>query len=259
MIDTLTPAIKALILDMDGVLWRGKEPLIDMPAFFARASRRGLRVVLATNNATRDADSSLQTLRGFGVGLERWQIITSGMAVTYQLQQRFPQGGPVYVVGETGLVNALSAGGFFPAEENVLAVVAGLDRALTYEKIRKANSFIRGGAPFYGTNPDTTFPGPNGIDPGAGTVLAAISTAAEVAPVIAGKPYPIIFEFALQTLGTAREETLVIGDRLDTDILGGQKAGCRTALVLTGISTAAEARAWDPQPDLIAANLDAIL
>lgn len=259
MIDTLTPAIQSLILDMDGVLWRGKEPLLDLPAFFARAAARGLRVVLATNNATRDAESSLQTLRDFGVELEPWQIITSGMAVTYQLQRRFPQGGAVYVVGETGLVNALSAGGFFPAEENVLAVVVGLDRNLTYDKIRKANAFIRNGVPFYGTNPDTTFPGPDGILPGAGTVLAAISTASEVTPIIAGKPHPIIFEFALHQLGTRREETLVIGDRLDTDILGGQKAGCRTALVLSGISTAAEAAAWQPQPDLIAANLDAIL
>lgn len=259
LIDTLTPAITGLILDMDGVLWRGNQAVVDLPAFFARAHRRGLRVVLATNNATRDPAKSLDTLRSFGVELEAWQIVTSGMAVTFQLQQRFPQGGPVYIVGEQGLVNALHEAGFFPAQENVLAVVAGLDRDLTYEKIRLANRLIRDGAPFFGTNPDTTFPGPDEILPGAGSVLAAISTASEVVPQVAGKPYPTIFEFSLHRLGTPREQTLVIGDRLDTDILGGQRAGCPTALVLSGISTAEEALAWQPQPEIIAADLDAIL
>ena len=259
MIDTLTPAITALILDMDGVLWRGNQALLDLPAFFERARLRGLKVVLATNNATRDPEQSLVTLRSFGVELERWQIVTSGMAVTYQLQQRFPQGGPVYVVGEAGLVNALSEGGFYPAEKNVLAVVAGLDRGLTYDKIRQANALIRGGALFYGTNPDTTFPAPEGLLPGAGTVLAAIQTASEVTPLVAGKPYPTIFAFSLQRLGSRPEQTLVVGDRLDTDILGGQRAGCRTALVLSGISTPEEGLHWSPRPDIIAANLDEIL
>jgi len=259
LIDTLNPAITGLILDMDGVLWRGNQAVVDLPAFFARARQRGLRVVLATNNATRDPGKSLDTLRSFGVELEPWQIVTSGMAVTFQLQQRFPQGGPVYIVGEEGLVNALREAGFFPAQDNVLAVVAGLDRTLTYDKIRLANRLIRSGAPFYGTNPDTTFPAAEEILPGAGTVLAAISTASEVAPQIAGKPYPTIFEFSLHRLGTPRERTLVIGDRLDTDILGGQRAGCPTALVLSGISTAEEALAWQPQPEIIAADLDAII
>ncbi len=259
MIDTLTPAIKALILDMDGVLWRGHQPLVDLPAFFARARTRGLRVVLATNNATRDAGQTLETLRGFGVELEPWQVVTSAMAMAYQLQQRFPQGGPVYVVGEPALVNTLREAGFHPAQENVLAVVAGLDRGLTYDKIRIANNLIRAGAPFYGTNPDTTFPAPDGIYPGAGSVLAAIQTASETVPMVAGKPFATIFAFSLQRLGTLPEETLVVGDRLDTDILGGQRAGCRTALVLSGISTPEEALAWKPRPDLVAADLDEIL
>lgn len=256
MIDKLTPRIKSLILDMDGVLWRGSHALVDLPAFFERLRQKGLSVVLATNNATRDVDTVLASLHQFGAtSVQPWQVVTSGMAVTHILKRRFPQGGPVYVVGEVGLVNALRAGGFYPAEKDVLAVIAGLDRTLTYDKLKRATLLIRAGAPFYGTNPDLTFPTQEGLIPGAGAVLAAIETAAGVQPILAGKPQPGMFELSLERLGTRSEETLVVGDRLDTDILGGQRAGCRTALVLTGVSTPEQAAAWQPQPDLVAPSV----
>jgi 4-nitrophenyl phosphatase len=118
---------------------------------------------------------------------------------------------------------------------------------------------IRRGIPFFFTNPDRTFPTPEGIIPGAGAILAALETATDVSPIIAGKPGTTLFDFALERLGTLPQETLVVGDRLETDILGGQRAGCKTALVLSGIATQEEANAWQPYPDLVINELSDLL
>ncbi len=255
MIASLTPAIKALVLDMDGVLWKDKEPIGDLPAIFAGFAARGLKVLMATNNATKSPQAFRQKLLDLGVDVPAAQIINSGITVAHMLHQRYPEGGPVFVVGEQGLVEVLAERGFYPTNENVLAVVAGLDRGLTYDKMRQATLLIRAGAPFYGTNPDRTFPTPYGLVPGAGSVLAMLETAAGAPPILAGKPEPAMYNLALELLGTRPEETLAVGDRLDTDILGAQRAGLRTALVLSGVTSAEEAARWSPQPDLIAPAL----
>lgn len=259
MAGKLSPAIRALIIDMDGVLWRDKEALVDLPALFADVRGRGLAVVLATNNATRLPGEVIEKLEGFGVQISLDEVITSSMAVTSILKDRFPQGGPVFVVGEPSLRTALEQSGFFQAEENVLAVVAGLDRTLSYEKLCRASLLIRAGALFYGTNADATYPTPEGLVPGAGSVLAAIETASGTKPVIAGKPEPVMYWMALKTLGLSPLETLAVGDRLDTDILGGQRAGCRTGLVLSGVSTQEELDAWSLKPDLVASDIAELL
>jgi 4-nitrophenyl phosphatase len=134
-----------------------------------------------------------------------------------------------------------------------------LDRKITYQKLSHATLLIRSGVPFYGTNPDKTYPSPEGLTPGAGSILAAIQTATDVVPVIGGKPGRFMFDLALETLGTLPAETLSIGDRLDTDILGAQQAGCRTALVLSGITTSQEAAAWSPSPDIIVEDLSSLV
>jgi len=118
---------------------------------------------------------------------------------------------------------------------------------------------IRDGATFVGTNPDKTYPMENDIIPGAGSILAALVAATDVEPVIVGKPEPIIIQRCLELIGTTPEETAMLGDRLDTDILGGQRAGTGTILVLTGISTREEAAAWQPQPDLIVTDLTELI
>ncbi len=112
---------------------------------------------------------------------------------------------------------------------------------MTYQKLSRATLHIRAGAPFYGTNPDKTFPTPQGLVPGAGSILAAIEAATDVKPIIIGKPQPAMMYMALEKLGTLPEETLVVGDRLETDIAAGQAAGCKTALVLSGVSTKQQA------------------
>lgn len=256
--------IKALILDMDGVLWRGGEALGDLPAIFEKIASRGLKVVLATNNSTRTPRAHFDKLASFGVQLSPDQIITSSMAVGALLRDHFPQGGSVYAVGMEGVFDALEKAGFrtyrdgeHPAK--VDAVVAGMDQAFTYEKVANAARLIRKDAPFYATNPDKTFPTPQGLMPGAGTLLAAIEAASDVAPIVAGKPKAYLFQLAMRRMGVMPGETLMIGDRLETDILGGQNAGCKTALVLSGVSTREEGEAWQPKVDLIAENLSEII
>jgi 4-nitrophenyl phosphatase len=252
--------IKALILDMDGVLWKDDTPIGDLPAIFAHIRERGLKVTLATNNATRTIDEYLAKLASFNVTLEPWQIISSAIAAADMLGKRFPDGGAVFIVGENGIQRALEERGFKvisdPTDKTVpVAVVSSFDRSVTYQKLSRATLHIRTGVPFYGTNPDKTFPTPEGLVPGAGAILASIEAATSVAPIIIGKPKPTMMYMALERLGTQPKETLVIGDRLETDIAAGQAAGCKTALMLSGVTNREQAEAWQPVPDLIVEDL----
>jgi len=251
--------IKGLILDMDGVLWLGSQPLLDLQAFFSTMDAQGRKVILATNNATKSVSQYQEKLHRYGVTLPAEQIVNSAMSAAFYLKQKHPQGGSVFVVGEDGLADTLRDWGFPSSEENVVAVVAGLDRTLTYTKLSKAVRLIRDGVEFVGTNPDLTFPSPEGLTPGAGSVLAFIEAGSGVKPVITGKPQPFMFNLALERMGLAADEVLTVGDRLDTDILGGQRAGCRTAVVLSGVTTRAEAGAWSPAPDLVIENLSDLI
>lgn len=256
--------IKALILDMDGVVWRENMPIGDLSAIFGRIQERDLKVAMATNNGTKTVDEYLQKFAGFGVILEPWQIISSASATADVLCKDFPQRGSVFLVGENGVQRALEERGFQviidPEDESrPEAVVGGFDRGLTYAKLRRATLHIRVGIPFYGTNPDKTFPTPQGLIPGAGAILASIEAATGVKPIIIGKPEPAMMYTALEQLGTGPEETLVVGDRLETDIAAGQAANCRTALVLSGVSTREQAGEWQPAPDLIVDDLAAVV
>ena len=256
--------IKALILDMDGVLWRENTPIGDLPAIFNRIRERGLKVALATNNATRTIEEYLEKIAGLGVKLEPWQIISSASATANVLSREFPNSGAVFVVGQNGIQRALEERGFKvitdPDDETTpIAVIGSLDRSVSYQKLRRATLHIRGGAPFYGTNPDKTFPTPEGLVPGAGAILASIEAATDVKPIIIGKPQPTMMNMALENLGTTAEETLVVGDRLETDIAAGQAAGCKTALVLSGVCTREQAEKWKPAPDFISDDLSSLL
>ncbi|MEN8172957.1 MAG: HAD-IIA family hydrolase [Chloroflexota bacterium] len=251
--------IRALILDMDGVLWRGSNLLVDLPEVFAQIDQLGLAVALATNNATSTTAHYYDKFRRLGVTLEPGQIINSALATSFYLKQRHPGGGPVYIVGEDGLHATLEEQGFYHAEKDVLAVIGSLDRGINYRKMEQATLLIRAGAPFIGTNADKSFPAPEGLLPGAGAILAAIEAASDTAPILIGKPEPALYLAALEKLGTAPGETLMVGDRLETDIAGAQNVGCSTALVLSGVSTLEMAQAWQPAPDIIAPDLTNVL
>lgn len=250
--------IKALILDMDGVLWRDETPIGDLPALFKTMMAR-YQVALATNNSTNSAQMYVDKLNRFGVKIEPWRIVNSSQATAAYLKHRFPQGGKVYIIGEKGLHQELAEQGFQHAERDVLAVVAGMDREITYPRLTLATRLIRQGALFIGTNPDRTFPTPQGLAPGAGAILAAIETASDVKPILIGKPAPEMYRMALEKLQVQTEHALVVGDRLNTDIAGAQNLGCQTALVLSGVSTRAEAEAWQPAIDYLAADLTHLL
>lgn len=251
--------IRALVVDMDGVLWSGNDPIGDLPAIFKGIRKRGWGVVLATNNATRTIQQYVERLGSFGVQLEPWQIVNSAITAASYVKRIFPDGGPVYVIGERGVLEALSDQGFFHSEKEALAVIVGMDHGLTYEKLRQATLLIRGGTPFIATNPDRTFPTPEGLIPGAGSILAALEAACYISPIVTGKPAPEIYQIAMQRLGTSPKETLVIGDRPETDIAGAQALGCPTALVLSGVVNKAEASAWQPAPDIIANDFQSIV
>ncbi len=254
--------IQGLIIDLDGVLWRGDQPLGPLPEWFQRLQALGLRWVFATNNATRTIDMYLEKFARMGLtDIRPDQIVNSILAAVYALHQRWPQGAPVYIIGETGLFQGLAEAGFpFTDDLEVIqAVVVGLDRQLTYDKLALGTLAIRRGAWFIGTNPDRSFPTPEGLKPGAGAILAALEAATDVAPTIVGKPEPFLFQLALERLGTPPEATLVVGDRLETDILGGQRVGCATALVLSGVTSRAQARTQNPAPDLIVEDFGALI
>lgn len=261
---TLLPATaRGLILDMDGVLWTDSAPIGNLPRIFKRIKELNLAVALATNNSTRTVDQYVERLRGFGVEVEPWQIVTSALAVAEMISRQFPAGTPVFAIGEPGLFDALKAKNFevLSTEEapRAEAVVVGIDRKVTFEKMAEATLLVRSGKPFFATNPDKTFPTPRGQIPGAGAWLSVIVTATEVEPMIAGKPFPYLLELALERLGSPKVVTYVVGDRLETDIAGGQALGCPTALVLSGVSTQAQAQAWTPKIDIVAVDLAALV
>lgn len=261
---TLLPAdIKALILDMDGVLWKTDEPIGNLPAIFDSIRARGLKVAFATNNGTQTPEQYAERLARHGVNVEPWQVVTSALGVANLLAQKFPTRTPIFAIGGPGVLHALRTQGFellsIENAPNAQAVVMGVDWQINYEKMREATLLVRRGIPFYATNPDKTFPTPRGEVPGAGAWIAVIETATGIGPIFAGKPAPYLLDIARERLGTPKEQTLVVGDRLETDICGGQAAGCRVALVLSGVSQLEQAQTWQPKVDLIARDLTQLL
>ena len=247
--------IEALILDMDGVLWRDTDPIGNLPAIFNRIAARGWKVAYVTNNATRSVDQYVQKLASFGVIARADQIINSGLATAQYLQARYPSGGDVYVIGEQGLLDTLESYGFMHSENDPVAVVASLDRQVDYQKLKAASTFIRSGLPFLGTNPDPTLPTPGGYIPGTGAILAALEAATGRLPEIMGKPSPVMYQIALDHLEVKPEQALAVGDQMPTDIAAGVEAGCLTALVLTGVSTRETVHEFDFQPTFITEDL----
>ena len=252
--------IDAVIMDMDGVLWRGDKPLPGLIPFFDRLRARDIPFALATNNSSKSQADYVTKLAGMGVlDVPAAAIVTSATATATYMQQHYPAGTRVYIIGGDGLKQILTAAGFVRAVHDVQVVVAGIDFDLSYAQLRQATLLIRSGADFIGTNPDRTFPTPEGEVPGAGSILAALSAATDRLPVVIGKPNRTMFEAALALLGTAADRTLMIGDRLETDILGARNAGLKTALVLTGIATREQVANSDIKPDGIFAGLPELM
>lgn len=254
--------IKNLILDMDGVLWRGETPMPGLVEFFTDLRTAGIGFVLATNNATKTAVMYTERLRRFGVNIPPQQILTSSEVTATYLAGFHPPGSQVYVVGGKGLHDAMSDRGFrvvtpgdVRAGGSAVAVVSGLSTNLSYEELAMAAHLVNIGVPFIGTNPDTTIPSEIGPLPGAGAILAFITASTGVEPTIIGKPGTIVFHEAVKRLGGDGSTVAMVGDRLSTDIYGAKAAGLRAILVLSGISTREEAETSPIQPDYIFADI----
>lgn len=252
-------AIDGVVSDMDGVLWRGDEALAGMVDLFAMLRRRGIPIALATNNSSKSQSEYVAKLAALGApGLDARQIVTSRSVMVDHLAAHYPRGTGIYVIGTPGLAAAVADAGFVVGEE-ARAVVVGIDHALSYDKLRRAALLLRAGADFLGTNGDTAVPSSDGLVPGNGATLAALSAATGRQPLVMGKPSAAMYEAALRVLGTAPGRTLMIGDRLDTDIAGAHGAGLRAALVLSGVTMHADASVGHIRPDATYAGLPQLL
>lgn len=240
-----------LITDMDGVLWHGREPMPGLAEFFHFLRRRDIRLMCATNNASTLPEKLAERLQGWGTDVRPDEIVTSSSATADYLADTLPAGARLYVVGMEGLRVPLLQKGFEIADDNVAAVVAGIDWYFTYDQLKHAALNIRAGAKFIGTNSDRTFPSSEGIIPGAGAILAAIETGSGVSPIVMGKPERYLYEVALKRMQAVPAQTLVLGDRLETDILGAVRLGLKSALVLSGVTTREQLATSDYQPDWV--------
>jgi 4-nitrophenyl phosphatase len=236
--------LKHLIIDMDGVLYRGNRPMPCLCEFFAFLRERSIAFILATNNSTSTPQQYVDKLERMGVTVLPSEILVSGQATARFLRREYPHGTRVHVFGMSALKQALTDEGFVLADEQVQLVVASMDRELTYDKLKRANLLIRAGARFIATNLDPTNPAEEGLLPGTGAMIAILETASGVKPQAIGKPEPIMYQLAMEQMNAQPETTAAIGDRADTDILGGKLAGMTTICVLSGSSNRAEAEAF---------------
>lgn len=253
--------LRAWLIDMDGVLYRGDEPLPGAAALVATLQAEGHPFLFLTNNATRTPAQYVGKLARIGIRVDADRVFTSSLATAAYLRRHYPPPRRVLVVGGDGIRQAVDEAGYerVRCAEEADLVVAGLDQSVCYEQLAEASLAIAAGRPFIATNPDRTVPSERGNLPGAGAILAFLEAAGGRPPLVIGKPEPGIFEAALNHLGVTAAEAVMVGDRLETDILGGHRAGLRTICVLTGISTRAQAEAFDPRPDWIVPDLSALL
>jgi len=253
---TTLDSLRALVIDVDVVLWRGNHTLPGVVPFFDFLNARQIKFIIATNNSARPASDIIERLTAMNVKIDETQVLTSAQATALYLPHILLPGSRVFVIGGEGLKDAITRAGYELADENVDAVVAGVDWALTYEKLKRATLEIRRGAKFIGTNPDKTYPMNEGIVPGAGAIQAAIQAATDVAPLVIGKPERAMFDIAVEKMNAPRGSVEMIGDRIDTDIHGAQRAGLKTILVLTGVTTRESLAHESPQPDFVFDDLD---
>jgi 4-nitrophenyl phosphatase len=240
-------AFRAYIFDLDGVIYRGEELQPGAAEVIQTLRSRGEKVYFLTNNSTQSRSQYADKLTRLGVPAQPRDVMTSAYATALYLHETKPGDCRAYVVGEAGLKQELRSEGIEVVEEPngkpIDFVVAGLDREFDYSKLFNAQQAIFQGAIFVATNCDPTFPLEEGLlSPGGGTMVAAIQTATDTPPLVIGKPEIYSVRKVMDLAGATPEESIVIGDRLDTDVWGGKRAGARTALVLTGVTTEEQAR-----------------
>ncbi|GIM44792.1 haloacid dehalogenase [Collibacillus ludicampi] len=229
-------AIEGFLIDLDGTMYRGKEPLPYAKEFVEWLERNHKRYLFVTNNSSKRPEQVAETLISMGIPATPDHVLTSSQATAMFIQEHCDHSPTVHMIGEEGLRTALEEIGCRLVEEEGEYVVVGIDRQFTYEKMKRACDAIQKGAVFIGTNPDKRLPTETGLAPGAGSLARAVSIAAGKDPIWIGKPEARMIEYGMKKIGTVKENTVVIGDNLETDILAGVHAGIRSILVLTGYS-----------------------
>jgi 4-nitrophenyl phosphatase len=251
--------IRAFIFDMDGVIYRGRNALPGAASLVARLRTAGIPYLYLTNNSTTAPRDVAERLQVMGIQADAADIYTSAEATAALLHEGMP-GARVLVVGEAGIRQALAATGFTLVTDHRAAdaVVVGMDRETTYARLKEASLAIQRGARFIATNLDASLPSEEGLIPGAGSLVGMLEIASGRKAQAIGKPQPGIFRLALTRLGAIPETTACVGDRPETDILGGQAAGLKTIAVLTGVGTRADFEAMQPPPNWVLEDLGAL-
>lgn len=252
---TIADAYDAFLFDLDGVLFKGDQPVPAAPEALERLRGLGKRVAFVTNNSSRTPDQVVAHLASVGIPAASGEVESSALTTASLLASRGVR--RVFVVGERGLREAFAARGIEVRHDDagpVDAVVVGWDRALTYETLRIATILVQDGAALIASNADPNYPAPDGHRwPGAGAILAAIEVSSETRAEVVGKPHAPLLEAALRRAGGGRP--LMIGDRLDTDIDGACRLGWDSLLVLTGISSRADIASLAYAPTYVVEDL----
>ncbi|WP_106767771.1 TIGR01457 family HAD-type hydrolase [Paenibacillus faecalis] len=229
--------VKGLLIDLDGTLYHGKNMIDGADALIRQLREQKIPYLFVTNNSSRTPEQVAEHLIGMGIPASPEDVCTSSLAAASYIAHESP-GAKVAILGEEGLRQALIESGLTITDsEQPQYVVQGIDRSFCYASLANALRWIQGGAAFVLTNPDLLLPSDTGLTPGAGSLGAAIEAASGVKPVVIGKPSSILMKYATDRLGLSPSETAVVGDNMRTDIAAGVNAGCRTVLVLTGITT----------------------
>lgn len=238
---------ETLLLDLDGVIYEGKNAIEEAVESITAISSTGIKVGYITNNSSRKPETIADQLRGFGIELSNDDVISSAQAGVELLSTIIPKGSKVLVVGGEGLRFEVQAAGFeivALSDDKPAAVIQGFAPEVGWNNLAEASYAIQGGAKWVATNQDWTIPREKGLAPGNGTLVSAVHTAVGQLPVVAGKPERAIFETAMRKFEA--KNSIYVGDRLDTDVAGANKAGLGSALVMTGVTTRKELLAAKP-------------
>ena len=254
---------KLAIFELDGVIYRGDEPMPRAAEAVAELRARGIAVRFLTNNSTRSRAFYCEKIARMGIPCAKEEMMSSGFATRIYLEERAPHA-RVYIVGESGIAEELEGFTIVGPEERETAdfVVVGLDRGITYEKLTHAMDALMAGAELIATNRDATYPMPNGyLLPGGGALVAALAEIWGREPYVAGKPNPLGILYMMKAAGVKPEDVLLIGDRPAADMVTGRRAGARTCLVLTGVTPRDEVPALtgELKPDCVVDDLGGLL
>ncbi|MBN2050977.1 MAG: HAD family hydrolase, partial [Spirochaetales bacterium] len=240
----------AFICDMDGVIYHGNRLLSGAKEFVDWLQKENKRFLFLTNASERSPRELCQKLSRLGIEVEKEHFYTSALATAGFLASQKP-GGSAYVIGEAGLINALYDAGFSMNDVNPDYVVVGESRSYNIETIQHAVKLVNAGAKLIGTNPDVTGPTELGIMPATGALIAPIEMATGKKAFFVGKPNPLMMRHALKRLGAVREETVIVGDRMDTDIISGIESEIDTVLVLSGVTSREDLPTFAYQPHYV--------